>query len=316
MTIRQLQYLLSVAEYKNFTTAAERSFVTQPTLSMQIQKLEEELGIELLDRTSHPIVPTRIGGKIIKQAKVVLNELLKIQYIIHEEKGGVEGTFSLGIIPTVMPTLLPIFLMNFLKKFPKVMLKIRESTTEQMIQELKEDTLDVGIAATPLENNMIIEHPLYYEPLVAFVPDTHGLFKKEILHLNDLNITDILLLEEGHCFRNNILNICENRKTKAHPKVYFESGSLETLLKLAKEGLGITLLPQLQAENLEESDQKLIKKFVAPPPTREVSIIYHKSQFKLPFIQALAEMIKNLIRGKLLLESTNISKPTIKISVS
>ncbi|XOD69276.1 MAG: hydrogen peroxide-inducible genes activator [Flavobacteriales bacterium AspAUS03] len=315
MTIKQLQYLLSVAEHKNFTSAAERSFVTQPTLSMQVQKLEEELGIELLDRTSHPIVPTRIGGKIIEQAKIALNELLKIQDIIHEEKGGVEDTFTLGIIPTVMPTLLPIFLMNFLKKFPKMTLKIREATTEQMIQELKENALDVGIAATPLENSMIIEHPLYYEPLVAFVPNTHSLFKKEILHPNDLNITDILLFKEDHCFHSNILNICENRKTKAHLKVHFESGSLETLLKLAKEGLGITLLPQLQAENLEESDQKLIKKFVTPPPTREVSIIYHKSQLKLFFIQALVEMIKNLIRSKLLLESSNISKPTIKIAI-
>ena len=168
MTITQLKYLLAVAEYKNFTLAAEHSFVTQPTLSMQIQKLEDELDVTIFNRKKKPIELTSIGAKIIQQAKLIVDESERINDIVDQQKGFIGGEFKLGIIPTIMPTLLPIFLKNFMKKYPKVKLIIEELTTDEIIKKLTEGHLDVGIAATPLENEAIKERPIYYEPFVGF----------------------------------------------------------------------------------------------------------------------------------------------------
>ena len=178
MTITQLKYVLAVAEYKNFTLAAEHSFVTQPTFSMQIQKLEDELDVTIFNRKKKPIELTSIGEKIIQQAKLIVDESERINDIVDQQKGFIGGEFKLGIIPTIMPTLLPIFLKSFLKKYPKVKLIIEELTTEEIIKKLSEGHLDVGIAATPLENDAIKERPIYYEPFVGFVSADHRLFNK------------------------------------------------------------------------------------------------------------------------------------------
>ena len=161
MTLTQLQYTLAVAEEGNFTLAAEKCFVTQPTLSMQVQKLEDELGVKLFNRNSKPIALTQIGEKIISQAKIIIEEAKRMDDIVAVEKGEVKGDFKLGIIPTVMPTLLPLFLNTFIKKYPLVNLKIEESTTVSITEKLIQGKLDAGIAATPLDNQKIIEKPLY-----------------------------------------------------------------------------------------------------------------------------------------------------------
>ncbi len=315
MTITQLKYLLAVAEYKNFTLAAEHSFVTQPTLSMQIQKLEDELDVTIFNRKKKPIELTSIGVKIIQQAKLIVDESERINDIVDQQKGFIGGEFKLGIIPTIMPTLLPIFLKNFLNKYPKVKLIIEELTTEDIIKKLSEGHLDVGIAATPLENEAIKERPIYYEPFLGFVSSDHRLYSQPNISEDDLDIDDILLLEEGHCFKNSVINICKNQNVLDHHKFHLESGNISTLIKLSKEGLGMTLIPYLHSLELPENDKKYIKEFTNTVPAREVSIIYHKSQLKMQLIEALKTTIDGVIRGAISFHDVKIISPLSKRSV-
>ena len=212
MTLTQLSYMIAVAEAGNFTVAAEQVFVTQPTLSMQIQKLEDELGVQIFNRTKKPIRLTKVGEQILQQARNILAEAKRMDDIVAQEKGFIGGEFKLGIIPTVMPTLLPMFLNNFINKYPKINLKIQELNTDNIISQLKEGKIDAGIAATPLKYDNIEERPLYYEPFVGYIPEQHRLNKIESLSQEDLQDENILVLEEGHCFRNQALSFCSLKK--------------------------------------------------------------------------------------------------------
>ena len=309
MTITQLQYVLAVAEYKNFTLAAEKCFVTQPTLSMQIQKVEEELGIQIFDRTKKPIQMTEIGQKIVNQAKNIVNEADRIHDIVHQQKGFIGGEFRLGIIPTIMPTLLPMFLNNFIKKYPKVKLIIEELHTEDIIFKLNNGHLDAAIAATPLNEEKIKEIVLYFEPFVAYIPENHGVFNKKEIEISDLNLDEILLLQDGHCFRDSILNLCKNDKNLENNHFKIESGSFETLIKLADEGLGTTLLPYLHTLDLKEKDQVKLRHFVEPKPAREVSLIYPKNELKIHIIDALRSTIAGVIKGAIVFQNVQIISP-------
>ncbi len=316
MTITQLKYVLAVAEHQNFTTASEKCFVTQPTLSMQIQKLEDELSIIIFNRKKKPIQLTAIGEKIVEQAKIIVDESNRINDIVDQQKGFIGGDFKLGIIPTVIPTLLPLFLKSFVKKYPKVNLLIEELTTEDIVKKLTEGHLDAGIAATPLENEAIKERVLYYEPFVGFVPDNHRLFSEKKLSVNTLDIDDILLLEDGHCFKDSILNICGSLVNDTSKHFKLESGSFNTLIKLSKEGLGMTLLPYLQTLDLKENDKKYLREFNLPAPSREVSIIYHKSQLKIQLIEALKTTIDGIIKGVISFSDVKIISPLQKANTT
>ncbi|MEM0517076.1 LysR family transcriptional regulator [Aequorivita flava] len=310
MTITQLKYVLAVAEHQNFTKAAEKTFVTQPTLSMQIQKLEEELEILIFDRSKKPIELTSVGEKIVEQARNIVNESERMQDVVDQEKGFIGGTFKLGIIPTVMPTLLPMFLKNFADRYPKVQLKIEELNTDEIIVKISEGYLDAAIAATPLEQEKIKERPLYYEPFVGYIPETHRLAAKDKLEMDDLDIDDILLLEDGHCFRDGIINLCKASKNITNEKFQLESGSFETLVKLANEGLGMTLLPYLHTLDVDAAYRKNLKYFKDPSPAREVSLIYSKSELKMQIINALYDSISGIIRGAIAFQDVKIISPT------
>lgn len=312
MTITQLRYALAVAEHKNFTKAAQYAFVTQPTLSMQIHKLEEELGVEIFNRNKKPIALTQVGQKIIDQARNIVNESSRIQDIVEQQKGYIGGEFKLAIIPTVMPTLLPMFLKNFINRYPKVNLKILELNTLDLIRKLKSGQIDAAIAATPLESENIVEKPLYYEPFVGYIPIDHKLHNKTHLSSEDLDIDDILLLEDGHCFKDNILNICKNRNANINRPYQIESGSFETLVKLSHEGLGMTLLPYLNTLELSEKQQNNLKHFQNPKPAREISLLYYKSELKLQIIKALEETIKGVIKGAIAFQDVEIISPIPK----
>jgi len=313
MTITQLQYVLAVAEHKNFTLAAEKCFVTQPTLSMQIQKIEEELGIQIFDRTKKPIQLTEIGQKIVNQSKNIVNEANRIQDIVDQQKGFIGGEFRLGIIPTVMPTLLPMFLNNFIKKYPKVNLIIEELNTDEIIIKLKNGHLDAAIAATPLEEEKIKEVVLFYEPFVAYIPESHSVFEKKEIEVSDLNLDEILLLQDGHCFRDGILNLCKNNPGNSDKfNFHIESGSFETLIKLADEGLGTTLLPYLHTLDLKEKDKVKLKHFKDPKPAREVSLIYPKNELKIHIIDALRNVISGVVRGAIAFQDIQIISPIQK----
>ncbi|MFY0483747.1 LysR substrate-binding domain-containing protein [Flavobacterium sp. PLA-1-15] len=312
MTITQLQYVLAVAEHKNFTLAAEKCFVTQPTLSMQIQKIEEELSIQIFDRTKKPIQLTDIGQKIVNQAKNIVIEADRIKDIVEQQKGFIGGEFRLGIIPTIMPTLLPMFLSNFIKKYPKVKLIIEELNTDEIITKLKNGHLDAAIASTPLMEEKLKEIVLYFEPFVAYIPDNHRMAQKEEIQISDLNIEEILLLQDGHCFRDGILNLCKSNGAGSGNSFQLESGSFETLIKLADEGLGTTLLPYLHTLDLNEKDKGKLHHFVEPKPAREVSLIFPKTELKIQIIDALRSTIAGVVKGAIVFQNVQIVSPLHK----
>lgn len=312
MTITQLQYVLAVAEHKNFTLAAEKCFVTQPTLSMQIQKVEEELNIQIFDRTKKPIQLTDIGQKIVNQAKNIVNEADRMKDIVEQQKGFIGGEFKLGIIPTVMPTLLPMFLNTFVKKYPKVKLIIEELNTDDIILRLKNGNLDAAIAATPLNEEKLKEIVIYYEPFVAYIPEKHRIADKKEIEVSDLNLDEILLLQDGHCFRDGILNLCKNQDVAPANNFQIQSGSFETLIKLADEGLGLTLLPYLHTLDLKEHDKLKLKHFKDPKPAREISLIFPRTELKIQIIDALRQSISGVIRGAIAFQNVEIISPLPK----
>ena len=309
MTITQLHYVLAVAEHKNFTLAAEKCFVTQPTLSMQIQKVEEELGVQIFDRTKKPIQLTDIGFQIVNQAKNVVNEADRIIDIVQHQKGYIGGDFRIGIIPTIMPTLLPMFLTNFIKKYPKVNLIIEELNTDEIILKLNNGHLDAAIAATPLKEDKIKEVVLYFEPFVAYIPENNAIYGKKEIEVSDLNLDEILLLQDGHCFRDGILNLCKNVSRLEKSNFQIESGSFETLIKLADEGLGITLLPFLHTLDLSDKNKTKLRHFKEPKPAREVSLIYPKTELKIHIIDALRSTIAGVIKGAIVFQNVEIISP-------
>ncbi len=312
MTITQLQYVLAVAEHQNFTLAAEKSFVTQPTLSMQVQKLEDELDILIFDRSKKPIGITEVGKKVVAQAKNIVAEAERIKDIVDQDKGFIGGEYTLGIIPTVMPTLLPMFLPTFIKKYPKVNLIIKEQPTDTLIANLQDGHLDAAIAATPLEVAFIKERPLYYEPFVGYVPPNHRLSGKKEIATTDLDIADILLLQDGHCFRDGVINLCKSSKISPVEHFQIESGSFETLVNLSDEGMGMTLLPYLNTMDLDQRKKEHLKHFTKPSPAREISLIFHKSELKIQITEALREVISGIVRGAIAFQDVEIVSPLAK----
>ncbi len=302
ITLTQLNYILAVAREGHFGRAARSCFVTQPTLSMQIQKLEEDLGVLIFDRTKKPVQPTAIGRKIVEQAQTVAWEVSRIEEIIHSEKEEIKGEFKLGVIPTLAPYLLPLFLEEFITKHPQVDLVIEELQTGQIIDKLKEDAIDAGILVTPLNTRGIVEQVLFYEPFVVYLSPRHPLHKQQRIAENELNLKDIWLLNEGHCFRDQVVDLCRKRKAvKAeHKNLVFESGNLETLKRLVDKKLGYTLLPYLAIQEMRESEQKKkIRRFTDPAPTREVSIVCSRAFHKQAIKDALSSAIVQALPGVL-----------------
>jgi LysR family hydrogen peroxide-inducible transcriptional activator len=232
--------------------------------------------------------------------------------IVEQQKGFIGGEFRLGIIPTIMPTLLPMFLNTFVKKFPKVKLIIEELNTDEIIVKLKNGNLDAAIAATPLNEEKLKEIVLYYEPFVAYIPEKHRIADKKEIEVSDLNLDEILLLQDGHCFRDGILNLCKNQDIVSLNNFQIQSGSFETLIKLADEGLGLTLLPYLHTLDLKDNDKLKLKHFKDPKPAREISLIFPKTELKIQIIDALKQTISGVIRGAIAFQNVEIISPLPK----
>ena len=296
MTITQLEYVLAVDKYRHFGKAAKSCNVTQPTLSMQLQKAEEELGVILFDRSRTPILPTEEGVEIINQARLVLREYKKIFSIIDASKGEVRGEFRLAVIPTLAPYLIPLFAGAFVEKYPDVILTIEEFKTEDIIELLGRDEIDAGLLVTPIQGENFIERVLFHEPFSVFASKDHHLLKKSKIKDKDLNTSDVWLLNEGHCFRQQVLNLCKlSRDNGLHDNLKFESGNLETLKNMVINSSGYTLLPQLAVMNLSSEDLKHVREFQSPIPTREVSLVHNRIFLKEKIISALEEsIIENL----------------------
>ncbi|WP_336518117.1 hydrogen peroxide-inducible genes activator [Pollutibacter soli] len=292
MTLTQLEYVVAVDNCRHFATAASRCFVTQPTLSMQIQKLEEELGIKIFDRSKQPVIPTEGGREIIEQAKKVLAEKSKITELVQIRKGILAGELRIGIIPTLAPYLLPLFLKSFNAKFPEVKLIVNEMMTEFIVQRLREGRIDVGLLVTPLQEKGIREQPLFYEELVAYVSRKNAAYEKTYVLAQDIDPEKLWLMEEGHCFRSQIVNLCELRKASESGSHFeYEAGSIETLRRMVDLNDGITILPELTTLDMGSKQQKQIRHFKSPAPMREVSMVTHRDFMKKQLIKALQEEI-------------------------
>lgn len=292
-SIDQLRYLVAVAEEKHFGNAARKCHVAQPSLSVQIQKLEEELGVIIFDRSKKPILITDIGAAIIDQARTILRQHQSLRDIADMGNSHPKGTFHLGIIPTLSSYLIPQFLPPFSKAYPDVELSINEYKTEEIIRLLVDDKLDAGILVTPLKDSRLIERHLFFEPFYVYASPQHPLTQQKMVSERALSAADLWLLEEGHCFRNQVLRICRlDKSASVLPNVKFESGNLETLKKLVQKSHGYTLLPQLAANELGKKEvAKYLRPFKAPVPTREVSLVYSRSFLKEQIMNALEQAI-------------------------
>ena len=296
MNLSQLEYIIAVDKHRHFAKAAQACFVTQPTLSMMIQKLEDELTTKIFDRSKKPVVPTEAGVKIIEQARKTLIESRKIEEVVASYKNIIEGKLSIGIIPTLAPYLLPLFIKSFLKNYPLIRLKIAEYTTENIIDKLEKGEIDVGILVTPLNHKQMEETPLFYETFMIY--SSHEYDKKYLLP-EDLNLNELWLLEEGHCFRSQILNLCELRK-KDELQLEYAAGSIETLRRLVENQEGVTILPELSTRDLSDENRKKLMPFQPPAPAREVSLVSHRDFVKKRFVEALEKEILEVLPKEIL----------------
>lgn len=294
MTLTQLEYVVALDTYRHFLLASEKCFVTQPTLSMQIQKLEDELGVKLFDRTKQPVIPTEIGTSIIAQARVVLREAGMIRQLISDQKDALTGELRIGIIPTLAPYLLPPLYKEMREKYPQLNLVIKETITEEVIHELKNNRLDCGLVVTPLKDPSIKEDVLFYEELFVYVSRKNALVDKKYVLPNDIDPNQLWLLEEGHCFRSQVLNLCELRK-RGDFHVRYETGNIETLKRMVDKSDGITILPELAVMEFSKPQLKLVKRLKEPSPAREVSLVTHRDYIKSKLIKTLKEEILNIV---------------------
>jgi LysR family hydrogen peroxide-inducible transcriptional activator len=294
MTLTQLEYIVALDTARHFVMASEKCFVTQPTLSMQIQKLEEELGVKIFDRTKQPVIPTEIGVAIVAQARSILHEAQGIKQLISDQKDMLTGELRIGIIPTLAPYLLPPLYKYVREKYPQIHLIIREAITEEIIRELKNNRLDCGIVVTPLKDPSIREDILFYEELFVYVSKKNSLYDKRYVLANDIDPSQLWLLEEGHCFRSQVLNLCELRKsTDFHFK--YETGNIEALKRMVDKSDGVTILPELVVMEFSKSQMRLVKRLKEPTPAREVSLVTHRDYIKSKLIQTLKDGVLHVV---------------------
>jgi LysR family hydrogen peroxide-inducible transcriptional activator len=263
---------------------------------MQIQKLEDQLGVVIFDRSKHPVIPTDIGIKIISQAREVVNESKRLQEIIENEKDEIAGELTIGVIPTISPYLLPLFINDFITKYPKVRLTVREMVTGDVLENMNKGLLDVGLIVTPTGDSNFKEIPIFYEEFMGYVGHRHSLSVKETLSIEDVGYDDLWLLNEGHCFRNQVLNICHpDPLQEKNKKFKYESGSLEALKRIVDQHGGMTLLPELATLDFDTKSKQKLRPFEDPKPIREISLVVKRSFVKRKLVEALYESIKNSI---------------------
>ena len=310
MNIQQLEYIVAVDNHRHFAKASEKSFVTQPTLSMMIQKLEEELSVKIFDRGKQPVIPTREGAEIIRRAKLVLAEVNALKNFTTELKDEMGGELRFGIIPTLAPYLLPLFLKSFRNKNRALKLYIKEMVTDEIIAGLKTGELDMGLLATPLHDERLTEHHLFYEELFVYASICFNRSNKTLLVAEEIDLNNLWLLEEGHCLRNQVINLCELKKSKTKSDtLHYESGSIETLINLVDNNQGMTIVPELATYNLSPSQKKNICRFADPVPVREISLVTSKEFPR----KKLLELFRDEIKSSIPLKSNDQVKKILEI---
>ncbi|HEX8460973.1 MAG TPA: LysR substrate-binding domain-containing protein [Segetibacter sp.] len=306
MNLQQLEYIVAVDKHRNFGRAAASKFVTQPTLSAMIQKLEDELAIQIFNRKKFPVEPTTEGVRIVEHAKLVLQQAAQLLTYAKEVKGEIAGDLRLGIIPTLAPYLLPLFLKPFAEQYPLLQIFIKEMVTEDIMAQLKSGELDMGLLVTPLDDNMLKEYPLFYEEFYAYAAKSEKLGNKKYILPKDINIDHLWLLEEGHCFRNQIFNLCELKKEQVTSNnLHYEAGSIETLINLVDRHEGITIIPHFATLNLNAEQKKNIRAF-AEQPVREISLVVNHTYPREKLLKQVQEAIKKALPFDESSKSSNI----------
>ncbi len=293
MNIQQLDYIVSVDRFRHFAKAAEACGVSQPTLSMMIQKLEEELGVELFDRKQSPVQPTEVGKKLIAQAKVVKFNIKQFREIAEAVRETIEGELNMAIIPTLAPYIIPKFFGEIRHRLPDLKVRISEIRTSEIIEKLQSAEIELAIVSTPLNEPGILELPLFYERFIAYVsPMEKEMYKKEKIDVFSLDPEGMWLLQEGHCFRSQMINICH--KGKDSMQIY-EAGSIETLIRIVDKNGGYTLIPELHISALSPEQKSNIRLFAGDEPRREISFVFREDFVKERLINELVESVKEMI---------------------
>lgn len=299
MTLQQLRYLLALDDHRHFGQAAAACFVAQPTLTTQLKKLESHLGAQLFDRKANPVCPTPLGAKVIAQARVIMAEVSGLEALMSAETNSLAGTYRLGIIPTLAPYLLPLFIQSFTERFPEIRLVIKEMQSEQIMEGLRRNQLDLGLLVTPLEEKQLREIVLFYEPFLIYASPEEDILQQTPLLPDHVQQKDLWILEQGHCFRNQVLNLCAYHGNAAGAEVRqgksftFQAGSIETLKNLVRNNLGYTIIPEMSVNPV--LDAQLVKRFAEPQPAREVSLVVNKTFAREQLLVELRKAILEVI---------------------
>ena len=299
MTIQQLEYILAVDQFRHFAKAAEYCRVTQPTLSAMIQKLEDELGVKLFDRAVQPVSPTKVGEKVIAQARVILSETSQVKDIISEEKQSLSGTFRLGVLPTIAPYLLPRFFPQLMEKYPELDVRVTEMKTQDIRQALRDGEIDAAILASILDEPSLSEEILFYEQFFGYVSRKEPLFKHEVIRTSDITGERLWLLDEGHCFRDQLMRFCQMEAVKLNQMAY-RLGSMETIMRMVESGKGITFIPELATFQLSAEQKELVRPFAIPRPTRPVVLTTNKDFIRTSLLTVLKDEIRAAVPKEML----------------
>lgn len=299
MTLQQMEYVLAVDRFRHFAKAAEHCRVTQPTLSAMIQKLEEELGTKIFDRGQQPVCPTPAGVLVISQARNVLFQAGRIRDIIEEEKHSMSGTFNLGVLPTIAPYLLPRFFPQLMKKYPQLDIRVVEMKTDVIKSALRTGEIDAGIVAGLSDMDEFDRVPLFYEPFHVYVSCESELFGREVIRTSDLSGEQLWLLDEGHCFRDQLVRFCQLKAAKASQMAY-HLGSMETFMRMVEGGKGITFVPELAVSQLSNEQKELVRPFAIPRPTRPIVLTTNKDFIRGSLLSVLKDEIRAAVPKEML----------------
>lgn len=292
MTLQQLEYIMAVYRLRHFAKAADYCDVTQPTLSSMIQKLEDELGVKIFDRKRQPIQPTKAGMKVIEEAWKVLSRTKKLRQTVEEEKQTLTGTFEVGVLPTIAPYLIPRFFPQLMNEHPEMDVRITEMKTEDMCRAVRRGDIDAGILARVGGLEGMDCTPLYHEQFLAYVAENDPLFSKEFIRPSDLSGEYLWLLDEGHCFRDQLVKFC-HLKSAARSKKSYNLGSIETFMRIVENGKGVTFIPQLALSQLTDGQKRLVRPFAHPVPSREIILMTSPSFIRRTLLGMFAGWIKD-----------------------
>lgn len=290
MTIIQLEYLLAVANCGSFSVAAQHCFVTQPSLSMQIKSLEEELGVVLLDRSKKPVIPTEAGEVVLAQTRETLRAYNSIREAVAELKGETSGKLRLGVIPTVAPYLLHKFIPAFARNYPKVELEISEMITSDIVEALKRDRIDAALVASGTCGEGILEQELFNDRFFAYVSPSNSLYERSNIRIEDIDLRELVILSAGNCMRDQIIELCQAKR--GLPSHYsFESGSLDTLMRIVDCTSCLTIIPEMAIEYVPSDRRDRLKTLAKGATSRKIAIAVRRTYVKNSIIRALAETI-------------------------